>query len=354
MKKIKIFIKNLLFALLFLGIGIFITINSKTISAGAKNGLSICFNVIIPSLFIFMVFSSFSKKTGIIDSFGKLISPFTKIVMKADEKLSGAIFLSMIGGYPVGGKVFSEMVKNKEIDLALCERILPFCINAGPSFLISSVGVLMYGSLKVGFFLYLSQVITSILMIRIFLMFNPSTKKNSKNSFKKIETSVPNAFCEAVSESVNSIIGLSGYIILFSAIIAVLKERGIKNKFFLSILEVTTGVINYQCHGEKGLDMILFLISFSGISVIFQVLSFFKEENISASKLIFMKTLHGIGTVIVGNFLNLFFRVKNSEINLCHISLPLNLYLNKILLIIFLISLIIFSFSFKKRSYNKK
>lgn len=354
MKKIRAFFKTVISTILFIGIGIFITINSKIISEGVKDGLSICFNIIIPSLFIFMVFSSFCKKSGIIDDFGKLISPITKTLMRVDGKLAGAIFLSLIGGYPVGGKVLSEMVKDKEISLETCEKILPFCINAGPSFLISAIGVMMFGSLKIGGFLYLSQVISSVLMINIFLMRRKKACFPSAKPQKSKKVNLPDAFCLSVFESVNAVMGLSGYIILFSALIRVLKEKKIVGGFFLSLLEVTTGVINYQSFGEKGLDMILFLISFSGVSVIFQVLSFFKEERISAVRLISMKAFHGVITVIVGNFLNLFFKIKPAEISFCQMSLPLNLHLSKCLLIMFLLFSVIVCFSFKKEAYNKK
>lgn len=339
---------------------------SKSISSGIKTGLLICANIIIPSLFIFMVFTSYFQKSGGIFLVSKILSPFTKYVLHIDKSLGGVILLSLIGGYPVGGKLISSLVEENKIDLKTAEKMLPFCVNAGPSFLITAVGVSMYKSLTFGIYLYTTQILASLLLLSIFCR---NTKNKSYGKEQNCNVNFAQCFTSSVSQSVTTLIGLCGYIVFFSALTSFLKDNNFIYNFLnnihlsnslskvisdilIGLLEVTGGIVNFATYPQNCVSIILFLISFSGISVIFQVLSFFKEYKVSAGKFIMMKVVHGAFTVLVGKILYPIF-MANIKVEGIYNILSYQKDNNKYI-ILFILSCIILLIFCKIPNFNKK
>ena len=339
---------------------------SKSISLGIKTGLLICANIIIPSLFIFMVFTTYFQKSGGVFLVSKVLSPFTKYVLHIDKSLGGVILLSFIGGYPIGGKLISSLVEENKVDLNTAEKMLPFCVNAGPSFLITAVGVSMYKSLTFGIFLYTTQILTSLLLLSIFCR---NTKNKSYGKIEKENFNFSQCFTSSVSQSVTTLIGLCGYIIFFSALTSFFKDNNFIYNFLsnihlsdslskvisdilIGLLEVTSGIVNFATYPQNCVSVILFLMSFSGISVIFQVLSFFKDYKISVAKFIVMKVIHGAFTVLVGKILYPIF-MSDTKVNGIYNIISYQKNNNKYI-ILFILSCIILMIFCKIPNFNKK
>ncbi|MEG1448858.1 MAG: hypothetical protein RSC41_05955, partial [Oscillospiraceae bacterium] len=250
-------------------VGFYFIINySNSISAGVKSGLIICGNIIIPSLFLFMVFTAFFQKSGGIFLVSKILSPLTRYVLGLDKSLGGVILLSLIGGYPVGGRLISSMVDEKQIPLNVAEKMLPFCVNAGPSFLITAVGVSMYQSFRFGVFLYISQITTSLLLLSLLC------RRECRNICAKnqsVTIGFSQCFTSSVSQTVTTLMGLCGYIVLFSALTCVLHENNFIYNFllnlhigeniskvvsdlFIGLLEVTSGIVNFSSCSPRRIE----------------------------------------------------------------------------------------------------
>ena len=351
MKKLRSSLSNFVYVGLFCFAFVFITINSSSFALGIKEGLKICFNIVIPGLFVFMVFCLFASKLGAIDRLNDAFYPITKWIVGPNKNLGGAIFLSFMGGYPIGAKILSQMVEDKEISAKLCKRLLPYFINAGPSFLISVIGLLIFNDIRVGVFLYISQIISSIILIRLSLSRDFSVCDSYADNYIKKTTkdNVFISFTSSVYETILAIINLSGYIILFSAIIFVIKSKGITSKVLLSLLEVTSGIIEFQSSNSSNLYAILFLISFGGLCVIFQAISFFKTIRIDFFRLTFFKIIHGIATALVGRILLIFI---NLDVKPSSFSVG-SLHLNIILYILFILSCAILIFVLSKKEKEK-
>lgn len=104
----------------------------KHVSSGVQEGLTLCGQVIIPTLFPFVVVALFIAKSGIADMLGKWFAPITNILFHLPGNASCVIFMSLIGGYPVGIKMINELYSNNEISKDEAERMSLFCVNAGP------------------------------------------------------------------------------------------------------------------------------------------------------------------------------------------------------------------------------
>ncbi|MGN0470971.1 MAG: nucleoside recognition domain-containing protein, partial [Acutalibacteraceae bacterium] len=90
-----------LFVFLFLAV---LLIFPSSSSEGVKNGLNYSANLLLPSLFPFMVLSSFVIRSGFSEFIGKALSPVIKFLFGLPAICSSAIILSFVGGFPVGAQ----------------------------------------------------------------------------------------------------------------------------------------------------------------------------------------------------------------------------------------------------------
>ena len=79
-----------------------ILIAPQAASQGVRDGLTLCGQVVIPSLFPFLALSSFLVQSGLAQRAGHLLEPITKLLFRLPGAAGSAILMSLIGGYPVG------------------------------------------------------------------------------------------------------------------------------------------------------------------------------------------------------------------------------------------------------------
>ncbi|MCL1867220.1 MAG: hypothetical protein FWF82_07415, partial [Oscillospiraceae bacterium] len=102
-----------------------LVLDARGISAAVLSGVELCLNSIIPSLFAFLVLSSFVVESGII---------------KGEVPI---FVLSMLGGYPVGAKLLCDHVRTSPDRKVRAEHMLMYCYCGSPAFLLmlSSAGL---------------------------------------------------------------------------------------------------------------------------------------------------------------------------------------------------------------------
>ena len=77
-----------------------ILIAPQAASQGVRDGLTLCGQVVIPSLFPFLALSSFLVQSGLAQRAGHLLEPITKLLFRLPGAAGSAILMSLIGGYP--------------------------------------------------------------------------------------------------------------------------------------------------------------------------------------------------------------------------------------------------------------
>src|SRR5699024_8418272 len=130
---------------------------------GAKNGLDLCCNVIIPSLFPFFVLSSMAVDWGLAAYLGRLLGGVMRPLFRVSGSCAIAVVLGFIGGYPLGAKTAIELYRQGLCSKVETERLLAFCNNSGPAFILGVVGVGVFGSSAIGLLLYASHCLASLL-----------------------------------------------------------------------------------------------------------------------------------------------------------------------------------------------
>lgn len=244
---------------------------------GAKNGLLYSFNVLIPSLFPFMFLSAFAVEYGISSKAAHLFAPFTEKILYLPGESGVTVLLSLIGGFPVGASGINALVKQGKITQKQAQRMLCFCVNPGPAFLITVVGAELYDSELIGIVLFAAQVLSS-LIIGIILGLFARKKEILQRDFPKdsITHDFSSSFILSAKNASAATINLCALVVLFSAFSAILltafhiEKDSISGIIIRSILEVTDGC---SCIADAGLPIYIMALSvgWSGICVHFQV-----------------------------------------------------------------------------------
>ena len=128
----------------------------------AEQAIEMCLTVLVPTLFPFLVLSGIFIKCGFAERLGRLLDRFTKKVFCVGGNCSSAMILGLVSGFPVGAKTVSSLYKNGACSKVEAERTLAFCNNAGPSFILGTVGVGIWQSGKTGWLLWAVQIVSAV------------------------------------------------------------------------------------------------------------------------------------------------------------------------------------------------
>ncbi len=241
---------------------------------GIKYGLTLCYNVIIPSLFPFTVCSLFLFESNAINRLQKLTVKHTTKKNDTAVKIIIIYILSCIAGYPVGANLIETSYKKEELSRKQCIALLGFCVNPGPAFIVIAVGSGILGSAMLGYFLLIANITASLIISLFSIKFLKSEKVSSNNPSDAIQLS--EAFVNATYRGCNSIINICSFMLVFSSIIGLINEILPKSSIkqtLLAVMEVTNGIL--LC--DKNIYLISFVLGFGGICVHFQVLSMCKS-----------------------------------------------------------------------------
>lgn len=297
---------------------------SNTNLSAAKKGLILWANSVVPSLFPFFVATELLSHTNFTYYLGKVLNKFMRPVFNVRGEGCFAFIMGIISGYPIGAKIAANFRKNNICSKEECERLLSFTNNSGPLFIVGSVGISMFGNSTIGFLLLISHILASITVGVIFRFWkynnetdNLNYSVNSNNIEDISLSNLGGIIGNSITSSINTILLIGGFIVLFSVIISILKNSNvlfllseilepifnvlhIPNEFcfgFISgILELTNG-LNIICNipnKEISINVIFasFLLGLGGFSVLLQVWSTISKTDLSIKPYCIGKLLH--------------------------------------------------------------
>ena len=127
--------------LILCGILVWFLADARQLRLEAAKALTLCAGTVIPALFPFMVVTGLLVRLG----FGQWLAPDMAGLMASLFRLPGcagsALLLGLVGGYPIGARTAAELYASGDLTRQEAERLLTFCNNSNPVFLISVLGV---------------------------------------------------------------------------------------------------------------------------------------------------------------------------------------------------------------------
>ena len=209
-------LKNLSLFLLLAVVAAALVLFPAEAADAARQGLSLCLQTVLPSLFPFFVLSSLVIAVGAADAFGRALEPIMRPLFYLSGAGAGALALGLIGGYPVGARAAAELYRGGSLSKPEAERLLSFCSNAGPGFVLGVCGSAVLRDTRAGLCLYLvhaaSAVLTGVLLRRCSVMECAAARPRQHTQGKRLVA----AFPAAVRDSFASVWSVCGFVVLFA------------------------------------------------------------------------------------------------------------------------------------------
>ena len=303
----------------------------------ALNGTTLCLNVVFPSLFPFFVATYLLTNLGFVNILGSLLDPIMRPIFNVPGSGSFSFAMGMISGYPVGAKVIVEMHGKNLCTKTEAERLLTFCNNSGPLFILGSVAIGMFNNRAAGYLLLISHLLAAV-TVGILFRFYKKERQLLRNQGKKLKAvslkkaisgirdlrikdgrSMGEIFGDAIKNSINLLLSIAGFIIFFSVIINLLtrygiigfmaaalglitRPLGISTDILIGVssgfFEITTGIkIISSVIDVPFTHQLIFtslVLGWAGLSVHSQVMSLMARSHISIYPYICGKLIHGV------------------------------------------------------------
>ena len=198
---------------------------------GAKRGLSFCGNILIPSIFPFLVLSVFVVKSGVSKALSRLLDPVTKRLFRLPGSAGATVLIGLTGGYPSGARGIKALLDSGEITQKQARRMLCFTVGAGPAFVISVTGSGLLGSVQTGIILFISQLSAALVLGILVGLFarGEEAPAEARGGASSASMPVSSALVEAASDGASSMISMCSFVILFSALLVILDQSGISS-----------------------------------------------------------------------------------------------------------------------------
>lgn len=259
----------------------------QAVAGGISRGLSICSAVLIPSLFPFLVLGGFLTRSGVAAVIGRRAERLTRWLFGLPGCCAAGILIGAVGGYPAGGAVVGDLVRNGQLDRAEGRRMLRFCVNGGPGFVISAVGVGLMGSVGFGMILFAAHLLASLILGVV------GAPRGSRRRIvvrpRSIAKPLPPtaALVESVTAACEALLYMCGFVLLFAATLAFTDASGVTaligggtvagdklwSALLACVLEVSCGCTAAAALPENAALLLAFAVGFGGLSVHCQLAS---------------------------------------------------------------------------------
>ncbi len=281
---------KIIFMLFVLYLSAFLVLSPQTCLPAARNALSLCAGTVIPVLFPFFVCSMLLTSLGFTALCTHFLSPLMRPLFNLPGSAAITFFLGILSGYPIGATTATEMYTSNQCTKTEAERMLAFCNNSGPLFVMGVLGCSYLGNPTAGRYLYASHILSAIITGIAFRFYK-------KNSTALVIYSSPNnavkyrlSFGSIIEKSVLSILKICGFVVFFSVVQCSLPS----NSLLCPFIEVVGGLkVLSDFESAYTLPLISFFLAFSGLSVVFQVSSIITPAGLSLLPYITGKLFQG-------------------------------------------------------------
>ncbi len=261
----------------------------------AVDAISLCLQVVIPSLFPFFVCSRYLVEQGIANLLSRYLSRWMRPLFGVPGSGALAVVLGIVSGYPIGAATIVSLFESGACTKAEAERLLTFCNNSGPLFVLGAVGIGMLHNQKLGVLLYLVHVASALLTG--FLFRKMGRKSSSIAALPPSTTPKANpaaAFASAIADAINGLLKVCGFVIFFSVFCAALPTG---SPWLHVLLEITGGLHAIASQGmplTALLPIISFFLALSGVSVLLQTAGIVLPGGLSLRPYLLGKSVQAI------------------------------------------------------------
>lgn len=272
--------------------------------SGAKNGLILWFNIVLPTLLPFMLCSGLIVAWGGVGILTRPLSPLFRL-FRLSEAGGYTWICGMLCGYPMGAKTAADFVKSKRITLTEGKRLLAMSGCPSPMFLTGYVRSSL--PCQIPLLPLIAAMYLPILLIAAlsFFLYKEPAGDSIAPAISNNGCSL-RSFDEQLMDSFEIMVKIGGYIMMFS-ILALFADRIFPVTFtlkplLLGFIEMTTGIMaisNSSMTAIPAVAAIMASAAFGGLSGLFQTNTVIKNAGLSIRHYVLWKLLHAVLTGMI-------------------------------------------------------
>ncbi len=239
-------------------------------SAIANWGLSVA-----PALFPFMVVLPFLTSREACQVYDKIFGRFSRFVFALPGTTASAIVTGLCAGSPAGAMAVVRVARREGLSPGEAARMAGIACGVGPIYVVSGIGVALWGSTAEGWRLATSQLAALLLTG---LLFRGAWRSSARLSPIADDTEFDE---RPISRAVLSILKVAGYMIMFAVGIALLD--GVFGEWFdhtSLLLDLPTGALFAASTGLP-LVWVSLAVGFGGLCIAAQNMGVLKSAGVT-------------------------------------------------------------------------
>ncbi|MDP9742061.1 sporulation integral membrane protein YlbJ [Peribacillus frigoritolerans] len=307
----------------------------------SKGGLNIWWTIVFPSLLPFLIFSELLISFGVVRFIGVMLEPFMRPLFRVPGVGGFVWAMGLASGFPAGAKFTVRLRQEEQLTRIEAERLVCFTNSSNPLFLFVAVAVGFFHNPHLGIILALSHYLGNICVGIIMRFYRWKEEKSHAKVLTKLP-SIRQAFGQmhrtriketrpfgsllgdAVLSSIQTLLMIGGFIILFSVVNKLLFHMNITGllasgvggilhifnfpdslslPFISGMFEMTLGSKLTSTVEEATLFqqtvMTSFILAFNGFSIQAQVASIIAATDIRFTPFFLARIAHGLLASII-------------------------------------------------------
>ncbi|RSK26920.1 sporulation integral membrane protein YlbJ [Bacillus sp. HMF5848] len=328
-------LKTLLLALSAVMMAIALILFPKESLQASLRGLNMWWEVVFPSLLPFFIISEMLIGFGVVRSVGVLLEPIMRPFFKVPGSGGFVMAMGMATGFPAGAKLTARLRQEKQISAIEAERLVSFTNSSNPLFIFGAVAVGFFQNAQLGVVLAASHYIGNVI-VGLCMRFHGLRDRTEQTLTYREPTSFKHALRvlhytrlndnrpigkllgDAVTSSIQTLLMIGGFIILFSVFNQMLTLLHITDiidyllSFVFAIFQIPmdlsrpfiSGLFEITLGSDLTSDVTTvtliskatitsFILAFNGFSVQAQVASILADTDIRFKPFFFARILHG-------------------------------------------------------------
>lgn len=225
----------------------------------AQKGVKTWWEIVFPALLPFFIGTELLVSFGVVRFMGVLLEPIMRPLFNLPGAASFVLAVGFSSGFPIGSAVTAQLRQEKLVSRAEGERLMSFTNNASPLFMLAAVAVGMFHDPRLGLVIALAHYGAN-LTLGLVLGLAARTRRTDRSfatacrggfdlrralrelNLTRQENWQPlgQRLSTAINKSVNTLLMIGGFIILFAVIIEVLGQLGVTGalgQIFARVLE---------------------------------------------------------------------------------------------------------------------
>lgn len=290
---------------------IFFMLNTPSAIPETAESLRSFLFVVLPSIFPLCVLSDWLVKTGAFNYPGKLFAPIMKPLFRLSGICTLPVIIGLVGSYPSSAKTTATLYHSKQITLNEAIVLTTFTNHAGPTFIISVIGIGFLSSPLLGFVIWICQIFSGLILGIIFsriLIRKRGVEKPMHIASYPFTKSI-RLLSSSIADAAHTMVTVGGTILFFTALSASLEYINIPfihtftgiSRMFLEMTSGCQAVNIFTYNGLSNTFLMIFrcclyagVVSWGGVSVHLQIIHILSQCGIPCKYYLISKTFHTI------------------------------------------------------------